>query len=50
MTSALERRQVCEGLRLRPDGVHALHDVDLSVERGELVAIMGPSGQVKARS
>ena len=28
--------------------MHALCDVDLSVERGELVAIMGPSGSGKS--
>lgn len=28
--------------------VHALRDVDLSVERGELVAVMGPSGSGKS--
>jgi putative ABC transport system ATP-binding protein len=28
--------------------VHALSDVDLSVERGELVAVMGPSGSGKS--
>ena len=31
-----------------PTEVHALRDVDLSVERGELVAIMGPSGSGKS--
>ena len=31
-----------------PTEVHALRDVDLSVEPGELVAIMGPSGSGKS--
>jgi putative ABC transport system ATP-binding protein len=48
MTSALELRQVSKIYGSGPTEVHALHDVDLSVERGELVAIMGPSGSGKS--
>jgi putative ABC transport system ATP-binding protein len=48
MTSALELRQVSKVYGSGPTEVHALCDVDLSVERGELVAIMGPSGSGKS--
>jgi putative ABC transport system ATP-binding protein len=48
MTSALELRQVSKVYGSGPTEVQALCDVDLSVERGELVAIMGPSGSGKS--
>jgi putative ABC transport system ATP-binding protein len=48
MTSALELRQVSKIYDSGPNEVHALSAVDLSVERGELVAIMGPSGSGKS--
>jgi putative ABC transport system ATP-binding protein len=48
MTSALELRQVSKVYGSGPTEVRALRDVDLSVERGELVAIMGPSGSGKS--
>jgi putative ABC transport system ATP-binding protein len=48
MTSALELRQVSKIYGSGPSEVHALTDVDLSVERDELVAIMGPSGSGKS--
>jgi putative ABC transport system ATP-binding protein len=48
MTSALELRQVSKIYGSGPTEVHALSDVDLSVERGELVAVMGPSGSGKS--
>ena len=47
-TSALELRHVSKVYGSGPTEVHALRDVDLSVERGELVAIMGPSGSGKS--
>jgi putative ABC transport system ATP-binding protein len=48
VTSALQLRQVSKVYGSGPTEVRALHDVDLSVEPGELVAIMGPSGSGKS--
>jgi putative ABC transport system ATP-binding protein len=48
MRNALELRQVSKTYGLGPTEVHALSEVDLSVERGELVAVMGPSGSGKS--
>jgi putative ABC transport system ATP-binding protein len=44
MTPALELRSVSKVYGASPDEVHALQDVSLRVDPGELVAIMGPSG------
>jgi putative ABC transport system ATP-binding protein len=46
--SALELWQVCKTYGTGAVQVHALWDVDLSVEPGELVAVMGPSGSGKS--
>jgi putative ABC transport system ATP-binding protein len=48
MTSALELRQVSKIYGSGASEVHALMQVDLSVERNELVAVMGPSGSGKS--
>ena len=48
MTSALELRQVSKVYGSGPSEVRALSAVDLSVDRGELVAVMGPSGSGKS--
>jgi putative ABC transport system ATP-binding protein len=48
MTSALELRHVSKIYGSGPTEVHALSEVDLTVERGELVAVMGPSGSGKS--
>ena len=48
MTSRLELRQVSKIYGSGPNEVRALRDVDLSVERSELVAVMGPSGSGKS--
>jgi putative ABC transport system ATP-binding protein len=48
MTIALELRQVSKTYGSGPSEVRALSDVDLSVEHGELVAVMGPSGSGKS--
>ena len=48
MTSALELRRVSKIYGSGPSEVNALSKVDLSVERGELVAVMGPSGSGKS--
>jgi len=46
--TALELRGVSKVYGAGPTEVHALHDVDLSVDAGELVAVMGPSGSGKS--
>ncbi len=48
MTSALELRGVSKVYGSGPSEVQALSAVDLSVEFGELVAVMGPSGSGKS--
>jgi putative ABC transport system ATP-binding protein len=48
MTCALELRHVSKVYGAGPSEVNALCEVDLSVERGELVAVMGPSGSGKS--
>jgi putative ABC transport system ATP-binding protein len=48
MTALLELRQVSKVYGSGPTEVRALWEVDLSVDRGELVAIMGPSGSGKS--
>jgi putative ABC transport system ATP-binding protein len=48
MTSALELRQISKTYGSGPSEVHALFEVDLLVERDELVAVMGPSGSGKS--
>jgi putative ABC transport system ATP-binding protein len=44
----LELRGISKVYGTGANAVHALRDVDLSVERGELVAVMGPSGSGKS--
>ncbi len=48
MTSALQLRQVSKAYGSGASQVHALLEVDLVVEPGELVAVMGPSGSGKS--
>ncbi len=48
MTPALELRRVSKLYGSGVGEVQALSEVDLSVERGELVAVMGPSGSGKS--
>ncbi len=46
--SFLEMRQVSKVYGAGPTEVHAIRDVDLSVDAGTLVAVMGPSGSGKS--
>jgi len=46
--SFLELRQVSKAYGVGPTEVHAISDVELSVDRGALVAVMGPSGSGKS--
>jgi putative ABC transport system ATP-binding protein len=48
MMNALELHQVSKIYGSGPTEVRALCEVDVSVERGELVAVMGPSGSGKS--
>jgi putative ABC transport system ATP-binding protein len=48
MTAMLELRQVSKSYGEGPTLVEALRQVDLAVDAGELVAIMGPSGSGKS--
>ena len=48
MTTVLELRAVSKTYLDGADEVHALREVDLAVEPGEMVAVMGPSGSGKS--
>ena len=48
MTTLLELRQVSKAYGSGPARVQALREIDLAVEGGELVAVMGPSGSGKS--
>jgi len=48
MTKVLEMRSVTKVYGSGPSEVRALWEVDVSVESGELVAVMGPSGSGKS--
>jgi putative ABC transport system ATP-binding protein len=46
--SFLELRRVSKAYGAGPSEVHAISDIDLSVDSGALVAVMGPSGSGKS--
>jgi putative ABC transport system ATP-binding protein len=48
MNTVLELRTVSKTYRDGADEVHALREVDLTVEPGKMVAVMGPSGSGKS--
>ena len=45
----LEMRRVSRTYGQGASQVHALYEVDLTVQAGEMVAVMGPSGRVSRR-
>ncbi len=46
--SVLEMRRVSRSYGLGAAEVHALQDIDLTVDAGAMVAVMGPSGSGKS--
>lgn len=48
MTAAVELRQVSRTYGVGAAEVHALRELDMTVQPGELVAVMGPSGSGKS--
>jgi putative ABC transport system ATP-binding protein len=48
MSGVLQLREVCKTYLDGADEVHALREVDLIVEAGRMVAVMGPSGSGKS--
>jgi putative ABC transport system ATP-binding protein len=44
----VECRQVCKDYTMGENVVHALVDVDLTIEQGEYLCVMGPSGSGKS--
>ncbi|MFT3852928.1 MAG: ABC transporter ATP-binding protein [Ilumatobacteraceae bacterium] len=48
MTAVLQLTAVCKSFGSGPAEVHALRDVTMTVDTGELVAVMGPSGSGKS--
>jgi len=47
--SVLRMHQVSKVYGAGPSEVRALHDVDLNVEAGTMVAVMGPADRARAR-
>jgi putative ABC transport system ATP-binding protein len=47
MTAMLELHSVSKNYGFGPTEVRALQEIDLSVDRGEMIAVMGPSGSGK---
>ena len=45
--SYIELEQICKDYRMGEVEIHALTDTSFSIEKGELVCILGPSGAGK---
>lgn len=48
MSHVIELRNVRKTYTIGGQEIHALHDVNLSIDQGEFVAVMGPSGSGKS--
>ena len=49
MTSIIEAENLTKIYKMGDTEVHALDGVDLRINKGEMLSIMGPPGRVKAR-
>ena len=48
METMIEVRQLCKSFVINKKQNHVLRNVDLSIHKGEFIAVMGPSGSGKS--